>query len=163
IGQLAAGVAHDFNNILTIIQGHLGLVQTHRFDADVADSLNQISVAAKRAAALTRQLLMFSRKQVMQMKTLDLNLIINNLAQMLQRLLGEDLTLSLNLTVGLPGVTADAGMIEQVIMNLAVNARDAMPKGGQLIIATSSVWIDEQDPKRNPAAPPGQYVCLQVQ
>ena len=163
IGQLAAGVAHDFNNILTIIQGHLGLVQDHKLDQNVSDSLHQISVATKRAASLTRQLLMFSRKQVMQIKNLDLNGVINNVGKMLQRLLGEDIALSLNLTVGLPGVMADAGMIEQVILNLAVNARDAMPKGGQLVVGTSAVWIDEQYPRGNPGAPPGQYICLTVQ
>ena len=163
IGQLAAGVAHDFNNILTIIQGHLGLVQSNKLDQSVSDSLHQISVAAKRAASLTRQLLMFSRKQVMQMKTLDLNFIINNLGKMLQRLLGEDIALSLSLTVGLPGVKADAGMIEQIVMNLAVNARDAMPKGGQLTIGTSSAWIDENYPRGNFGAAPGQYVSLRIE
>ena len=163
VGQLAAGVAHDFNNILTIIQGHAGLMMTHpALHADLVDSGKQISLAAERAANLTRQLLMFSRRQIMQTQLLDLNDVISNVTKMLKSLLGEPVTLRRDLTGDLPAVHADAGMMEQVLVNLAVNARDAMPRGGTLSVNTFTVDIDEAYVQRHPEARTGCFVCLSV-
>jgi PAS domain S-box-containing protein len=163
IGQLAAGVAHDFNNILTIIQGHADrLLAKCQADDPIAEPLRLVSAAAKRASSLTQQLLAFSRKQVMQPKVLDLNAVLGNLAKMLHRLLGDDIKLESKYAPDLPSIEADAGMIEQVIMNLAVNSRDAMPKGGQLLITTSAVDIDEAYGLQHPEARPGQFICLSV-
>jgi signal transduction histidine kinase/CheY-like chemotaxis protein len=163
IGQLAAGVAHDFNNILTLIQGHTDrLVAKCEGDPALAEPLCQVSTASRRAASLTQQLLMFSRKQRMQPKVLDLNTVIANMAGMLQRLLGEDIKLEANCTATLPATEADAGMIEQIIMNLSLNARDAMPKGGRLVIATEPVTIDTAYVQRQPEAQTGRFVCLSV-
>ncbi len=163
VGQLAAGVAHDFNNILTIIQGHADLL-LHRVNTDplAANPLKQICLASERAGTLIRQLLMFSRKQVMQHRYLDLNEVIANLMQMLQRFLGEHISLEIHAGHDLPTIYGDTGMIEQVLMNLAVNARDAMPKSGRLIIRTSTVTFDEKLPMRNPEAREGNFVCLSV-
>jgi PAS domain S-box-containing protein len=163
VGQLAAGVAHDFNNILTIIQGHaeLLLAETHA-SPHTTEALKQISHAAARAANLTRQLLTFSRRQVMQPKIVDLNEAVGNVAKMLNRLLGEQITLQCNYAANLAPVLADVGMIEQLLMNLSVNARDAMPKGGQLIISTFATEIDEGYVKDHPEARVGNFVCLGV-
>jgi two-component system cell cycle sensor histidine kinase/response regulator CckA len=163
VGQLAAGVAHDFNNILTIIQGHADrLLQKCISQGDLAEPLRQVSAAARRASSLTRQLLMFSRKQVMQPKVLDLNAILGNMAKMLQRLLGDDVAFASRCDPTISTIEADTGMIEQVVMNLAVNARDAMPKGGQLLITTSSVEINESYVQQHPESRPGSFVCLGV-
>ena len=163
VGQLAAGVAHDFNNILTVIQGYTDcLLMQCKDDNSIVSQLNQIYDAAKRATALTRQLLTFSRKQVIQPKILDLNVTLQNLHGILSRLLGEDIKLQASLGANLPSVQADAGMLEQVVMNLVVNARDAMPKGGQLQITTSVVDVDAAHASRQLGARPGQFVCLQV-
>ena len=163
VGQLAAGVAHDFNNILTIIQGHSDrLLSQCEGCKGITEPLQQISAAAKRASSLTRQLLMFSRKQVMQARILDLNAVLGNLSKMLHRLLGEDVALETKCASRLPMIEADAGMVEQVLMNLAVNARDAMPKGGQLLITTSLVTIDAAYVQQHPEARTGQLVCLSV-
>jgi len=163
VGQLAAGVAHDFNNILTVIQGYSdNLLARHDGDAGLTNPLKQISGAARRAATLTRQLLMFSRKQVLQPKTLDLNAVLRNLSNMLGRLLGEDVALETKLAAELPLLQADTGMLEQVIMNLAVNSRDAMPKGGQLRIQTSAMEIDAAYVKQHPESHVGRVVCLSV-
>jgi two-component system, cell cycle sensor histidine kinase and response regulator CckA len=163
IGQLAAGVAHDFNNILTIIRGYSGLLlEREDLSYDLSEPIQQISIASERAANLTRQLLMFSRKQVMQPKELDLNEVISNVTRLLRRVLGEDITLHFNYSPNLPAIYADSGMIEQVIMNLAVNARDAMPRGGQLTIGTSLAEINHVHVKANPEAAVGQFVCLRV-
>src|SRR4051812_3056008 len=144
VGQLAAGVAHDFNNILTIIQGHTDrLLDQCGEQSPFNEPLTQVSAAARRASSLTRQLLMFSRKQVMQTKVLDLNAVLGNMVKMLHRLLGEDVVFEARYAEGLPAIEADTGMMEQVIMNLSVNARDAMPKGGRLVISTSAAAIDE--------------------
>jgi PAS domain S-box-containing protein len=163
VGQLAAGVAHDFNNILTVIQGYSEcLLSRPQGDSATHTALKQISDAARRAAALTRQLLMFSRKQVIQTKVLDLNAVLQNLANMLIRLLGEDIVLESDYGPTLPQIEADTGMLEQVVMNLAVNARDAMPKGGKLCIGTSGVLIDEGYAGLHPESRPGEFVCLTV-
>ncbi len=161
IGQLAAGVAHDFNNILTLIQGYTGLLlERENLAADIVEPLQQVAVAAERAANLTRQLLMFSRKQVMQPQELDLNEIISNVTKFLGRLLGAEMVVHYNYAPNLPAIYADAGMLEQIIMNLAVNARDALPRGGQLSISTSVVDIGEAHVQFNPQARTGKSVCL---
>ncbi len=163
VGQLAAGVAHDFNNILTVIQGYCDLLQTRcHDDPTAASALKQIADASNRAASLTRQLLLFSRKQVIQTKVLDLNAVLHNLANMLMRLLGEDIALESHYAEGLPKIEADTGMLEQVVMNLAVNSRDAMPKGGKLLIATASIEITQEYARQHPDSRPGQFVCLTV-
>jgi len=163
VGQLAAGVAHDFNNILTVIQGYAEHLQSkYDGDAGLAGPLKQITNASRRAAALTRQLLMFSRKQVLQPKTIDLNTVLRNLTNMLGRLLGEDVAVETNYAAVLPLLEADTGMIEQVIMNLAVNSRDAMPKGGKLTITTAAVDVDEAHAHTHPDARAGKTVCLSV-
>ncbi len=163
VGQLAAGVAHDFNNILTVIQGYCDQLQARcRQDAVSASALKQISDAANRAASLTRQLLLFSRKQVIQTKVLDLNAVLQNLANMLLRLLGEDIALEPHYAEKLPRIEADTGMLEQVVMNLAVNSRDAMPKGGKLQITTSASEIDAAYAGQHPDSRAGQFVCLTV-
>ena len=163
IGQLAAGVAHDINNILTIIQGHAGLLlNIVQPDPDVVKSLKQISAASERAAGFIRHLLMFSRKQVYRTKILDLNNVLHNLEYMLPRMLGEHITLQTRCGPDLPRIAADIAMVEQIIMNLVVNARDAMPKGGQLRIETSSREIDAAYVLLQPEAHIGRFVCLTV-
>ena len=163
VGQLAGGVAHDFNNILTVIQGNASLLlEAKNLSEADADQAKQIINAAERAAGLTRQLLLFGRKQAMQPAHLNLNQVVGNMTKMLQRILGEDIALRSDYSPVLPLVFADAGMIEQVLLNLAVNARDAMSVGGQLVIATASKTIGQECTQQNPAAAPGQYVCLSV-
>ena len=163
VGQLAAGVAHDFNNILTVIQGHASLsMLSTSIDGRTKESLDQISVAADRAAALTRQLLAFSRKQIMQLRALGLNDAINGLLSMLNRLIGEHIKLKTEFGVDLSPVHADQGSIEQVIMNLVVNARDAMPDGGQLVIKTEEKNITAADCRANREALVGKFICLSV-
>ena len=138
IGQLSGGIAHDFNNILTVIQGNASMLQSQKLEpAEARECSNQISRAAERAAGLTRQLLMFARKQQMQPVRLDLNETVAQVTKMLQRILGEDITLRTEYAPGLPPILADVGMIEQIILNLAVNARDAMAGGGKLTLRTS--------------------------
>ena len=163
IGQLAAGVAHDFNNILTVIQGYADLLLARNLpDKSVNDPLKQISNASRRASALTRQLLMFSRKQVLQSRTLDLNTVLRNLHNMLTRLLGEHIAVETDFAAILPALEADTGMLEQVVMNLAVNSRDAMPSGGKLTIATFARKIDAEYVRHHPDAKAGTTICLSV-
>jgi two-component system, cell cycle sensor histidine kinase and response regulator CckA len=164
IGQLAAGVAHDFNNILTVIQGHAGLLQ-HQQKADGAQtkSLQEISNASTRAATLIRQLLMFSRKQVMQFRHLDLNEILRNAIKMLERLVGEHVQIDFQPQTPLPSIHADSTMLEQIAMNLAVNARDAMPNGGKLTIITSAETVQRDPTPLDPERRDGQFVCLRFQ
>ncbi len=163
VGQLAAGVAHDFNNILTVIQGYADcLIMRCAGDEAMTGALKQIGEAAQRAATLTRQLLMFSRKQVIQPKVLDLNAVLQNLAKMLQRLLGEDIKLDTNYGSDLPRIEGDTGMLEQVVMNLAVNSRDAMPKGGKLAISTSNAEITQAYASQHPDSRAGSFVGLTV-
>ncbi len=162
IGQLAGGIAHDFNNILTVIQGHASLLLSNRALSDsTLDSAQQIAFASERAANLTRQLLTFSRKQVMQPRALNLNDIVGNMMKMLRRILREDVTLKVNCASN-SAVHADAGMLEQVLMNLAVNARDAMPNGGELIISTSDERIGPEYLQASAYGTPGDFVCLSV-
>ena len=163
IGQLAAGVAHDFNNILTVIHGHAGLLKnTPGLDPDSLDSVQQISIAAERATNLTRQLLTFSRKTLLQKQLIDLNHTIGELTKMLRSLVGETITLKRELEDNLPCVHADPGMMEQVLINLAVNARDAMPKGGILTISTALMEIDENYFRQHPEARAGFFVRMSV-
>jgi PAS domain S-box-containing protein len=163
VGQLAAGVAHDFNNVLTIIQGHCELVAMgEKLTKSGLESLDQVRMAADRAAKLTQQLLTFGRKQFMQIESLDLNGVIQQVTQMLRRVLGENISLRTNLAPRLPAVEADATMMEQVIMNLSVNARDAMPGGGSLTIGTVPVMVTRAYVERNPEAREGTFICLSV-
>jgi PAS domain S-box-containing protein len=163
VGQLAAGVAHDFNNLLTVIRGHADMMTLHGVnDPAIREPLREISVATDRAANLTRQLLMFSRKQVMQPRSVNLAEIVRNLGRLLRRTLGEHIELHLTGVPDLPPVLADTGMMEQVITNLAVNARDAMPRGGHLVIATGVVTLDHHDAGKNREARTGRFVCLTV-
>jgi len=163
VGQLAAGVAHDFNNVLTIIQGHCELVAMgEKLTKSGLESLDQVRMAADRAAKLTQQLLTFGRKQFMQIESLDLNEVIQRVTQMLRRVLGENVSLRTNLAPRLPAVEADATMMEQIIMNLSVNARDAMPGGGSLTIGTVPVLVTEAYVDRNPEARLGTFICLSV-
>jgi two-component system, cell cycle sensor histidine kinase and response regulator CckA len=163
IGHLAAGVAHDFRNILTVIQGHANLrLLTPGLDSKLAESLTQITEAVERASNLTRQLLAFSRKQIMQMEVVSVNKVVENLTSMLARLIGEQVTLKCRFFEDLPWIEADVCSMEQVILNLAVNARDAMPGGGQLVIATTYIEIDSEYAANHTEASEGQFVCLTV-
>jgi signal transduction histidine kinase len=163
IARLAAGVAHDFNNILTAISGHSELL-LRQLDAGDSRRRNaeQIEKCAYMAAALTRQLLTFSRKQVIEPRVLELNAVVGNIERMLTRLIGEDLECRTELDPNVGRIKADPGQIEQVIMNLAVNARDAMPHGGKLTITTASVTLNERRRKDFPSLSPGKHVMLAV-
>lgn len=161
VGQLAGGIAHDFNNLLTVINGHTSLVMAgEKLSPQAAESIKEISEAGKRADALTRQLMTFSRKQELVLQAVDLNGIVKNIIKMLQRILGEDVALQVDFAPDLPPIKADLGMIEQVLLNLAVNSRDAMPRGGQLRLATACVTIDAAGARQNPESAPGQFVRL---
>ncbi|HEY6169005.1 MAG TPA: ATP-binding protein [Verrucomicrobiae bacterium] len=163
IGQLASGVAHDFNNLLTIIQGHTQLVLTTQpCTGKGREALQKVINASQRAGQLTRQLLTFSRKQLVQLRTLDLNQIVDNIRAMLGPLLGEGVRLHWKPMANLPSIEADAGMLEQVVVNLAVNARDAMARGGDLILSTVLYEIDASYVRCQPQARAGRFVCLQV-
>ncbi len=161
IGQLAAGVAHDFNNILTVIQGHAGLLNNKlKHNDQDTRSVEQIGLSATRAATLVRQLLMFSRKQVMQFKHLDLNDLMSNAVKMLERLVGEHVEIDFKPECLLPACYADSSMMEQILMNLAVNARDAMPNGGQVTIRTSLETIHRAATPMDAELRDGQFICL---
>ena len=161
VGQLAAGVAHDFNNILTVIQGHASMqLAVKSLEHGVADSLRQVAAAADKAAALTRQLLAFSRKQIVQPKVLDLNETVRGMHDMLRRVIGEHIDLQCELAENLPGIYADEANLEQVMMNLVVNARDAMPLGGTLTLHTDCVEIDADHVARHAQARLGRAVAL---
>ncbi len=163
VGQLAAGVAHDFNNILTIIQGHADLLlQSGSLKPGDDKSVKQISSAAQRAGKLIKQLLMFSRKQVMQPVHVNLNETVANLSPMLQGLLGEKTTFQFFPAPDLPALYVDVGMIEQILLNLVINSRDAMPDGGRLTLSTSRQTLDPVAVVLNPEARPGSFVCLTV-
>jgi PAS domain S-box-containing protein len=164
IGQLAGGVAHDFNNLLAVIRGNAELLLMNRdqLKADPGDCLKQVVAAADRAAGLTRQLLTFGRKQAMQSTALNVAEVIGNLTKMLKRIIGEDILLQCTFAARLPMVRADIGMLEQVLVNLVVNARDAMPNGGQLIMNSEAVRLDRGDLQRHPEGRAGEFVCLHV-
>ena len=163
VGQLAAGVAHDFNNILTVIQGNASLLQEqYQNDADCAEALDDISLATERAARLVRQLLAFSRKQTLKPELLDPAKIVNQLKEMLTRLLGDHITLEVRAPAGLPAIHADSSMMEQIILNLSVNSRDAMPQGGKLIISVETIQITPEEMPRNSEVRAGRYVCFTV-
>jgi PAS domain S-box-containing protein len=163
IGQLAGGIAHDFNNILTGIIGYSALLlDDPAIDADLRGSLGEIRDAGQRAASLTRQLLAFSRRQMLQPRAVNLNQLVADIDKMLRRQIGEDIHLALALEPGLASVRADPGQLEQVIMNLAVNARDAMPRGGRLALETSSTRLDKHYTQNLVGVPPGPYIRLAV-
>jgi two-component system cell cycle sensor histidine kinase/response regulator CckA len=163
VGQLAGGVAHDFNNLLTVILGYSDLLATEVGEkSPLMESIDEIRKSGERAASLTRQLLAFSRRQVLEPKVLEVNALVSNLEKMLHRLIGEDMNLVTLLDPAVGRVYADAGQIEQVILNLAVNSRDAMPKGGRLTIETSNVDLDDAYAREHVSVRPGRYVMLAV-
>jgi PAS domain S-box-containing protein len=162
-GRLAGGVAHDFNNLLTVITGHCELLLMRTAaDGPTHDSLGEILKAAERAAALTSQLLAFSRQQLLAPRVVDLNLIVTDIQKMLRRLIGEDVTLVANLSPNLCPVRVDPGQMDQVIMNLTVNARDAMPNGGKIVFTTRNIDLDGARADPRPDIRPGRYVMLSV-
>jgi CheY-like chemotaxis protein len=163
IGKLAGGIAHDFNNILMVIQSYTELLQD-RLPADSGDRRHtqQILKAADRASSLTRQMLAFSRKQILSPVALDLNVVINETAKMLKRLIGEDIDFGVRPAESLWTVEADSDQIVQVLMNLCVNARDAMPGGGTLTIATGNIPVEDGSMGEQEHVPPGDYVWLSV-
>lgn len=163
IGILAGGVAHDFNNLLTTIQGYTEVAMLKVDGANpIYRDLNHIHYASIRAAELTRQLLLFSRKRPIELTPLNLNRAIKNSLEMFRRLIGEDIAIDISLGIDLLAVCADAGSIDQVIMNLVVNARDAMPDGGKITIKTENVTIDKEYCTAFSYAQPGEFVCLSV-
>jgi signal transduction histidine kinase/ActR/RegA family two-component response regulator len=162
VGRLAGGVAHDFNNILTAILGYSDFILRDGYTGKTEEYATEIKKAAERAAALTRQLLAFSRKQMLQPKVLDLNAAIAGMEGMLRRLIGENISLSTLPGRNLGRVKADLGQIEQIIMNLAVNARDAMREGGSLTIETGNVTFDEASVAQYAGLSPGSYVMLAI-
>jgi signal transduction histidine kinase/CheY-like chemotaxis protein len=163
IGRLAGGVAHDFNNLLTVIKGHAAIMlEQLQPDETLHGSSRQIEQAADRAASLTRQLLAFCRMQVLQPKVLDLNALISDMAKLLSRLIRADILFSFRPGESLSKVKADPGQLEQVILNFAVNAVDAMPNGGTLTIETHNVTVDETAARNRPVVPLGSYVMLAV-
>ncbi len=163
VGQLAGGIAHDFNNILTVIQGHSSLLSLSEIiDDGTRDSAQQIALAAERATNLTRQLLTFSRRQILQPQPLDLNESVKTISKMLSRVLTEDICLQVTFSPTAPVISADEKMIEQLLLNLAVNSRDAMPKGGHLIINVSTRLIGRDYAHKHPEASLGEMVRLTV-
>jgi PAS domain S-box-containing protein len=160
IGQLAGGIAHDFNNILTVILGHASLLAMQPLDTRSSASAKQIKQASERAAGLTKQLLAFSRKSMAAPRLFDFNQLVSNMSEMLGRLLGEDISLQINFSGEPATIEADPGMMEQILMNLSVNSRDAMPRGGRLTIRVSAVEVDEIYSKRVVESRPGKFICL---
>jgi len=163
VGRLAGGVAHDFNNLLTPILGYSEIILSRLApDDSLREELQEIQKAGERAAGLTRQLLAFSRKQVLQPKVVDLNGLISDASKLLRRLIGEDVTLALELAPKLRRTKVDPGQVEQVLMNLAVNARDAMPRGGKLTVETANVDLGDDYAKTHAEVTPGPHVLLAV-
>jgi two-component system, cell cycle sensor histidine kinase and response regulator CckA len=163
IGLLAGGIAHDFNNLLTAIGGYTDLVLRSLEDSDERrEDLQEVVNAAQRAAALTRQLLAVSRRQILQRAVLDVNTLVRDIERLLRRTIPESIDLHVQLSLSMHAVRADRGQLEQVVLNLAINAGDAMPQGGQLRIATATVDIDEAWARRHPPMPPGRYARLTV-
>ncbi len=164
VGRLAGGVAHDFNNLLTAIQGYSELLLSRLGEESLLrKDVEKICMAGERAASLTRQLLAFSRRQMLQPKILDLNALVADMRNLLCRLIGEDIELVTTIETSLESVRADAGQIGQVVMNLAVNARDAMPSGGKLTIRACNVTIDAEYCGPGSEARPGRFVCLSIE
>ncbi len=163
IGRLAGGIAHDFNNLLTVIRGYsqLSLLDLKEDDKLWAN-IEEIQKATQRASDLTHHLLAFSRRQIMEMKILDLNTLLRNLDKMLHRVIGEDIQLTYLLSDEIGKVRVDPGQMEQVILNLAVNARDAIPSGGKLTIETSNAELDEAYAHTHVGSKPGRYVMMSV-
>jgi signal transduction histidine kinase/CheY-like chemotaxis protein len=163
VGRLAGGIAHDFNNLLTIIRGNGDLLEDRPgVDDFQRRCIEQIQKASGRAVSMTRQLLAFSRMQVLAPRVLDLNVIVNEMGKMLPRLIGEDIEYSFEAEPEIARVLADPGQMEQVILNLAVNARDAMPNGGKLLVRTANMVVDGLQAARHPPMGPGKYVLLSV-
>jgi CheY-like chemotaxis protein len=163
VGRLAGGVAHDFNNAIGVVAGYSSLLKERLAgDETAVRYADEISKAGNRAAALTRQLLAFSRKQVIQPTILDLNSLLTETEKMLRRLIGEDVEINIVRGAGLGRVKADVGQVEQVVLNLAINARDAMPQGGKLTIETGNAELDETIGTVHANAKPGRYVMLSV-
>jgi PAS domain S-box-containing protein len=163
VGRLAGGVAHDFNNILTTVIGYCVLLRDQLgTGSDARANIEEIAAAAERAASLTRQLLAFSRKQTLQPKVLDLNTIVGNMDKMLRRLIGEDVELVTKLAPDLGCVKADPAQVEQVLMNLAINARDAMPNGGKLIVETANATLHEEYARLHEDVKPGDHVMIAI-
>jgi PAS domain S-box-containing protein len=163
VGRLAGGIAHDFNNLLAVIMGHSDLIKSVLRKGDaLAHDVEQIRRASERAASLTRQLLAFSRRQFLQPQVIDVNTLVGNLATMLRRLIGEDVQLELRLDPGAGRVSADPGQLEQVVMNLTVNARDAMPQGGRVVLETAPVTLDQAFVTAHPGSAAGAHVRLSI-
>ncbi|MBI5870104.1 MAG: PAS domain S-box protein [Actinobacteria bacterium] len=163
IGRLAGGVSHDLNNYLTAIQGYadLALMEVPE-DTEAAEDMREVRKSSDRAVALTKQLLLFSRRESMEIRPVELNVVVSDLLKMLGQLVGEQFRLNAALAADLMMINADAGYVEQVIMNLVVNARDAMPGGGEITIGTGNAVVDEAYTKLHPDARPGEFVCLTV-
>ncbi|MGD0260644.1 MAG: response regulator [Verrucomicrobiota bacterium] len=163
VGCLAAGIAHEFNNLLTVIQGHTDLLSGKPLGTpSAAESIARIAQASQRAASLTRRLLAFSHKQPVQLKPIELSAAVQGLTKMLGQLVGEPYQLRLECATDLPAIRADEGNVEQILINLTLNARDAMPGGGTIQVATSLAVIDEAAARENLEARPGKFVCLTV-
>ena len=162
IGTLSGGVAHDFNNLLTIIKGYNGLLLDSVKDEKLRSYAEHVDEASEQATSLTRQLLAFSRRQVLQPRVINLNILVTNLHKMLRRMIGEDIEIRTAIEPNLGSVKADPGQIEQVIMNLVINARDAMPAGGKLTLETANVEMDETSANGHASVVPGRYVMLAV-
>ena len=163
IGTLAGGIAHDFNNLMTAVTGYSELaLRSLKADDSLRHKIEEIKKAGERAASLTRQLLAFSRKQMLQPRVLDLNSVITGMGKMLTRVIGEEFDLKIELDASLGQVEADPGQVEQILLNLSVNARDAMPDGGHLTIKTENVYFDAKFSQRRSVVEPGHYVMLSV-
>jgi hypothetical protein len=162
VGQLAGGIAHDFNNLLAVILNYAEFVTDELPEGPLRHDVEEIQRAALRAADLTRQLLIFARREATNPQVLDLNTVVEGVEPMLRRTLGEDIDLTLKLAKDLPSVLADPGQVEQVFLNLTVNARDAMPTGGRVVVETSAVDLDEEYAAGRPGVTPGRYVRLSV-
>jgi two-component system cell cycle sensor histidine kinase/response regulator CckA len=163
VGQLAGGIAHDFNNLLTVISGYTEILQRRLGpEGEASNEIAEVSKAAQRAARLTRQLLAYSRKQVVVLRALDLNDVVAETQTMLERVIGDNIEFSTTLTEDLGCISADNGQIEQILMNLVVNARDAMPEGGKILLETGNVTLTDRSTHRRPDTAPGDYVVLTV-
>jgi two-component system, cell cycle sensor histidine kinase and response regulator CckA len=161
VGRLAGGVAHDFNNMLTVISGYNRMILDElRPDDPLRDYVEEIAKAASRAGAITKQLLVFSRRQMLEPRTISINAIISQIEKMLLRLLGEDIQLTLDLQEDVANIKADPNQLEQAIVNLAVNARDAMPSGGQIFLQSANVHLDETYVQTHLGVRPGDYVMI---